>query len=284
MRICAITMVHNEATMLPIWLRYYGAEFGAANLYVFDDGSTDGSTDDIDANVIRLPRLPFNDERRASLIGDFQRGLLHYFDAVIYTDADEFLVPDPAKHPSLAAYVARIEGGVRTAIGIDIIHRPRVEGAPLDWSRPILGQRRYGHFNGFMCKTLVTREPTIWGTGFHRSSPGVRLDPDLYLFHLKWCDYHHLRARQALTRSLEWDQTMLDRKLGNHQRQSDDWLDTQFSIKSRYDEATPPPLVDADLLSRAASGANKNPQGLEAVDVKVSGPLALIPERFFGVV
>src|SRR5689334_11236262 len=41
MRVAALTFVFNEAVNLPIWIKYYGSNFGERNLYVVDRESTD---------------------------------------------------------------------------------------------------------------------------------------------------------------------------------------------------------------------------------------------------
>ena len=54
-RLAAITMVRDERVMLPRWVAHYGSECGTDHLYVIDDSSTDGSTDDLPCSVIRIP-------------------------------------------------------------------------------------------------------------------------------------------------------------------------------------------------------------------------------------
>ena len=43
--------------MLPLWVNYYGGQFGAENLYVVDDNSEDGSTDDLPCDVLHIPPI-----------------------------------------------------------------------------------------------------------------------------------------------------------------------------------------------------------------------------------
>ncbi|MEO5652825.1 MAG: glycosyltransferase family 2 protein, partial [Marmoricola sp.] len=57
LRIAAITFCRDEGRMLPLWIKYYGAQFGVENLYVVDDNSEDGSTDDLPCDVLRIPPI-----------------------------------------------------------------------------------------------------------------------------------------------------------------------------------------------------------------------------------
>ena len=102
MKIAAITMAFDEPFFLPLWIRHYGEAFGYENLYVIDDGSTDGSAQGLGAaNVMRRPRVPFDDQERADLISLIEIELLRTNDAVVYTDTDEFIIADPSTGKTL---------------------------------------------------------------------------------------------------------------------------------------------------------------------------------------
>ena len=65
MKIAVVTMVFNEREFLPIWLRHYGPQVGYENLFVIDDGSTDGSTNnECIINLIKKPHGVFDEEDR----------------------------------------------------------------------------------------------------------------------------------------------------------------------------------------------------------------------------
>ena len=87
MNVAAITMVFNEACFLPVWLKHYGSQLGYGNLFVIDDGSTDGSTANLAiANLITKKRCLFDEDARAQLISRFHEELLHLYDVVLYAD------------------------------------------------------------------------------------------------------------------------------------------------------------------------------------------------------
>jgi hypothetical protein len=273
-------MAYNEATWLPRWVRYYGNQFGLANLTIIDDGSDDGSTKDLACNLIKIPKMPFNDEKRANFISDLQTAYLNYYDVVIFADVDEFLIPDPQKHRCLHSYCDALKLPAVTAVGLDVLNVESRE-ALMNWSKPVLGQRRFVSFTSALSKTLITRTPIRWGTGFHRSKPGPSIDPNLYLFHMKYADLPLALSRQAVTRSMKWDETMIARKAGNHQRQSDDWLKTQMTVRTRGE---PTEFEFSRLICEAWDKRNADERGLETVDTTIKGPLVNIPGRFFGIV
>jgi hypothetical protein len=216
-------MAYNEPLFLPIWLRHYTAQVGGANCIVIDHGSDDGSTDALGkASVIRLPRSPHDDERRARFVGKTVAGLLEYYDWVIYSDVDELLVADPARFADIPAFCAHAAGAVVTAIGLDVQHVPGLEPA-FDPARPVGAQRGWVRFTSAMCKPALTRRPLTWSPGFHSADAALRFS-HLYLFHLRWFDRAAGLARLAKTRSMAWEAD----GSGVHQRLDDPAWTTMF--------------------------------------------------------
>jgi glycosyl transferase family 2 len=234
----AITMVYNEPVMLPIWARYYSKNFGAAACYVVDHGSSDNSTANLDLNVLRIPRSPMNDTKRAEFLSSFCSSLLEWYDSVIYTDVDEFLIPDPAGYASLNDYCDKVTRPVTTAIGLDVQHVPDLEG-PLAAQIPVLRQRRWVRFSLAMCKPLLTRVPIKWTPGFHSSDQPTVFDR-LFLFHLHNFDLDTVLQRLSKTRAMEWD----DGTPESHQRWSDQKYRDMILAISRL-----PKVVDATFES-----------------------------------
>ena len=186
-----MTMTRDEADMLPRWLGYYGRQFGMENLFVIDDGSTDGSTDELPCTVLHMPAPPWKQtwmRTRTDLVNGLARGLLACFDVVIFTDVDEFLVPDPLRYTDLSGYVnARADQDVLAPVAVNLLHHAGLEAA-FDAERPVLAQRRFVKFVPGMCKPLITRVPAPWMMGFHGIRSPFIIDPDLLLIHLKYYD------------------------------------------------------------------------------------------------
>jgi hypothetical protein len=231
--VAVITMAHNEGEMLSLWSRHYGRLVGVEALYILDHGSTDGSTQCQGGNVIRLPRDTFDDHARARSISAFQRSLFEYFDTVIYTDTDEFLVVDP-EYGSLLEFLQTVTGPVAAGIGIDIVHRPSME-PPLDFAAPIMAQREYGVFRGSQCKPIIARRPIEWAAGFHAADVEPVFRPDAYLIHLKTADFGFALRRLQMTRSMTWSEAALKIGMGGHQRIDDDTFRQWFFTNRETD-------------------------------------------------
>jgi hypothetical protein len=73
-----------------------------------------------------------------------------------------------------------------------------------------------------MCKPLITRIPLEWGTGFHACNQPIRIDPNLFLLHLKHFDYDISLKRQQLTREMRWAASSLAANHGAHARYDDE--------------------------------------------------------------
>lgn len=280
-KVACVTMVYNEVDFLPLWIAYYSKALGIDNLYVIDDGSDDGSTSLSGVNVIRIPKVPFNDERRARFAGEFHRSLLNYYDSVIFVDADEFLVPDPDKYSSLLDYCGSFGGAAATAVGLNV-YQVIDEERPIDFSRPIFEQRRHARFISSMCKTAISREAIKWGAGFHSSSPKPAIDDGLYLMHLKYVDMDRSLRRQRVTRELTWDEMALKKNYGGHQRQSDEWVSKHFDVNACVPGSGPEAFSFASLIEEVEAGRAVHPNGIESLMPNVKGPIVRIPDRFVG--
>jgi hypothetical protein len=222
-KIAAVTMVYNDPVYLKIWVDYYSRQLGARNLYVVDHGSDDGSTDDLGAvNVLRIPRSPQDDPRRAKFLSTFCASLLVWHDCVLHCDVDEILVPDPRHATDLRSFCAGVSAPVLNAIGLNVIHRLGRE-TPYDPTRNVLAQRGWVFRSSSMCKPALIRRPVQWAPGFHSADAPACFD-HLYLFHLRWFDLDIALSRMAKTRAMPWQH----KDAGAHQRLADEELVRQF--------------------------------------------------------
>ena len=279
-RVAAVTMVYNDPVYLRIWIDYYSRQLGARNLYVVDHGSDDGSTAELgDVNVIRLPRSPQDDPKRAGLISAFCSSLLAYFDCVLHGDADEILAVDPRIAPNLASYCATVSAPVLTAIGLNVLHRL---GHELSFhpDRRVLEQRSWVFRSSSMCKPALIRRPVRWAPGFHSADAPVRFG-DLYLFHLRWFDLDTALHRLAKTRTMPWQHA----DAGAHQRISDAEMVAQFEGFGRLHldasdlDSCHPPISDFTATVEQSQRGRENDLFRISLDI---WPDALwrVPERF----
>lgn len=196
-RVAAVTMSRDEGAMLQRWVTYYGEQLGTDNLVIIDDNSVDGSTQDLPCPVIRLPPAPLKHpwiSTRRRMINDLAKMLLVCNDVVIATDVDEFLVPDPAVHPSLLDYFGtRGKTDVLAPLAVNVLHNQQVEPA-LDPRLGVLAQRRFVKFAPGLCKPLIKRVPASWMAGIHGIKAPFEVDRELLLFHLKYFDVDTMRT------------------------------------------------------------------------------------------
>jgi hypothetical protein len=284
MNIAIVTMVYNERVNLPIWIRHYSAHCPGAALFVIDHGSDDGSTRGLGVNLVPLPRSPFDDQTRAEFVADFQHALLRFYDVVIYTDCDEMLVADPREHVSLASFLAATGSAVIAPTGMLLLHLPGVE-PPIDLSAPILGQRRYVEFRAGMCKPSIARVPLHWAEGFHSCDRMPDYRTDLYQFHLAAMDVGVSRDRWQVTRTMAWSERALSRGWAAHQRRSDGVrLHRLFEVPAEHikTRGAAPFAFEADLRHLVDSIRVVN--GFYQLTDFFGGPIAQVPEAFFGLI
>lgn len=263
MRVAAITMVYNEEYFLPIWLRYYSSQLGLDHLYVVDHGSTDGSVDNLECSHIRIPRADLDETVRCEMVSRLQASLLSYFDVVIYTDVDEFIVPRPSKYRGLVDYCEKTPHAVSRCVGVEVFQHDSAL-PDLDRGRPILQQRPYVYFSYWESKPLVSAVPLTWSPGFHACNEEAPLDPDLVLFHLKFADLKHVFRRLAITRNLTWSDAALRAGHSKSHRVSDDAMQTLIERRRRTISAK-----DMDSI-----------QYFEAFAAKTGSPLVRVTDEF----
>jgi hypothetical protein len=216
-----VTMVHDEAIFLPIWLRYYSRFFEPTDIYVLDHGTTDGSTER--EGFVRIPvSHPTVDHVwMVETVQSLQHELLDDYEVVLVTDVDEIMLPDPV-WGTLGDYIDRLDEDFITARGFELIHlRDREPALRLD--EPILDQRSHWFANGAYNKTLLAMVPMDWKPGFHmRIDEQVNCDPDFYLVHLHRMDYELCRQRHELRRTMVWNARDVADQWAYHNRITED--------------------------------------------------------------
>lgn len=197
MRIAALTFVRKEEDWFPIWLKYYCKEVD--ELFVINPNQekypkepkwTEIKTDGDGGNS-----LPWGQEQVNNAIKD----LLQRFDWVIYSDADEYIIP---KYSDIRGFLQhKHHEAMFTCKGYDLLDE---QEAPLDLTKPIFRQRRYWVYSHAYCKTVITKVPIILAEGCHYTEEmytesGLRnvsvrqvveesITRDLYLIHMRRCD------------------------------------------------------------------------------------------------
>lgn len=283
-RVVALTMARDEADMLPRWLAYYGGQVGFENIIILDDNSVDGSTDGLPCTVLPLPPGPWKSSwarTRMTLVNGISRGLLACYDVVVFSDVDEFLVPDPVRYENLVDYLGvNRNRDVVAPLAVNVLHKPSLEPA-LDPTQPLLTQRRFVKFAPGMCKPLLKRTPTNWWRAFHGVNAPFEIDRDLLMLHLKFCDasilvrvseHRHIwhqegRGHQASAWALE-SSDLIARLLT--------WVHTPDDYDVLDFDPTEPDLTDIVRIDDKGR-FHSNGSQLYAMN---ENPLRQLPERF----
>lgn len=220
-RRAVVTMVHDESVFLPIWLRYYSRFFGPDEIHVLDHDTTDGSTDR-DGFV----RVPVSHESvdmtwMMRTVQDYQHDLISRYDAVLVTDVDEIVAPDP-RWGTLGEYIDRFDEPFVNCLGYELLHLRNSE-PPFRADRPVLRQRGHWYANDDYDKPALATEPMSWKPGFHRrADDGFSLDPDLRLIHLHRMDYDICLARHRSLAARSWSRETMSSRWAAHNRVTDE--------------------------------------------------------------
>jgi hypothetical protein len=206
--LAVVTSVYNDVDFLPVWLRHYAAQVGIENCYVIDQGSNDGSTDDLKGcNVIRIPRLATEPATQSTYLSKFCSSLLCWYRRVLLAGVDEIVLADPLVAPTLAGYVPNGAPDVLTVIGLNVVHRPDHE-ADLDLGNLITAQRSYVFASSYACRPRLISRDVRWTAEGH-SADAALVFGDLYSFNLGWCDRRLGLRRTTGARSADVFDTQL---------------------------------------------------------------------------
>jgi hypothetical protein len=134
-----------------------------------------------------------------------------------------------SKYENLKIYLDNNDFEYVNAVGLNLTHIISEEPT-LDLEQPILQQRRYAIFHSTACKPLITRIPIVWGTGFHACDHPIRIDPNLFMLHIKCMDYDLALAKQKLTREMKWAESSLSAGHGAHARYEDERFVREFFL------------------------------------------------------
>jgi hypothetical protein len=279
-KVAAVTMSYNETAYLPLWTRHYARQVGADHCYVVDHGSTEPLVVPPGVNILRLPRSPHDDLKRALFISSLVEGLLEYYDWVSHTDVAELVMADPGRYPDLPSFCDQVQTDAVTAVGLDIQHIPLLE-PPLDTHRAVGEQRHWVRFTSAMCKPVLTRKPLVWSPGFHCADTPLNFG-GLYLFHLHWADLTIGIQRLEKTRTMPWRNQVF----GAHQRVTNaQWTGTFDGMTAfeRQDDIAfdlgQTPL--ASWLHRTTESAINRERDRYSIDLHVNaGELWAIPPAF----
>ncbi len=211
LRIAAVTMARNDEFFLTRWIKYYGAQLGTENLYIYLDGTDQKIPKNAgDAHITKFPHheqtRQRGDKTRILMLSDLAKKLFtDGYDIVIGCDCDEFLIVDPDTNMTLPEYLTTIKNkktvsGLGLDVGMDLNTESR-----LDMRTAFLSQRKYALMSTRYTKPVVLFHPAIWGSGFHSvKSHNFHIDKNLYLLHFGSVDLDMIKNKLG-DRSASWE-------------------------------------------------------------------------------
>lgn len=213
----AFTIVRDEPFFLLLWCSYYSRAFGEENLYVLDNSTSDGSVETAKRlfpriNIIDVPNdNAMNWAWCTNIVKCFQRIFLRGYNVVVFSDADEYLVPEDGH--GLRTYCERFlasDDQYVRATGWGVVHQ--VETEPLVVTEDsILDFRTIAYRTSNYDKTLISKIPLEWAKGNHtiyidgKKLSDDPIDLNLSLVHLRDFDsnifFNHCQARAKIAGS-----------------------------------------------------------------------------------
>jgi len=193
--VAVLTMVKDDYFFLEKWVSYYGDMFGRDALYVVSHGG-DPEIDRIaeGCSIIRIPGT-FDksfDAKRWRLLGNTTNSLRNYYKFVICGDVDEYVVLDPKTKMTLPEFLVKRKPAIITPIGLEVVHRRDIENENV--ASGILNTRHHCRYSTYFSKPCIIGKPVDLSRGGHYAKdPELLVFRNLYLFHMKYCDYDNFK-------------------------------------------------------------------------------------------
>jgi hypothetical protein len=195
-KVAIFTQAFNEGDMLLYWERFHGELVGYENLYVLDNGSTDGSCARLNpaTNVVKMPAAKVDHIEFAHAHGHFQRFLLMRYEWVVKLDTDELLAVEGGLLERLETLAP---GTYLPELALEPLHDKATE-APFRFDGKLCSQRQ--HFvvgTQGLIRPVLSSVPTSWSSGNHTCFEQVQVLPGFVVVHLRYFDIDFLGAKNA---------------------------------------------------------------------------------------
>ena len=181
--ICFATFARNEKIRLPIWLSHYSKFSENEDIYVFDQSTTDGSTDNLMCNVIPEPNEKVFDHKWIEeMLNRRHKWLLDRYRIVVFTECDELIITKNSEN--LREYlIGKLSNSSMSICSelFDIVQNEEKGETNYDSMKKISEQRSYWrHWSGALKHTISNVDKEIF-IGFHNGQS--ELDENLVTIH-----------------------------------------------------------------------------------------------------
>jgi hypothetical protein len=203
---CAVfTMVKNENYFLPIWLKHYKKFFSNEDIFILDHQSNDGSTENLDVNVIPvINELAFDHQWLVNVVQDFQKHLLQEYESVLFAESDELVYSLDGDLNGLINHFSSDPNIEFLSCHSHEVIQDLENEIPISKTDEILKHRNNWFHWGMYDKTLLTKVPLHYEWGFHNTIGRPKnFKYDIFLLHLHRCDFELMLERHE-ERANKW--------------------------------------------------------------------------------
>lgn len=220
------TIAQDEIDLLPVWLRWHQNYAPAADIYILDHDSKGDAAEYLACLLNSVRIIPvchetsFDYEWLTRTVEDFMAFLLRSYRWVAFSEVDELLWPWTEKYPTLDAVAAVESEPFVRAQGLCPVHH-HSEEPDMDWSQPLLAQRRDWYSSQRYSKVCMARKPVHWHSGFHAAYNVPDSLPPSHLLnclHLHQADYATTLRRHQRSAGRFWSPECRMSPLALHQR------------------------------------------------------------------
>lgn len=194
MKIRVVVPVYDEEVLLPHFLRHY--EAWVDSFIVWDNGSTDRTAEIAQAHP-KVDHRVFQTESYDEIsvlqrLHDSKLESAGWFDWCLFPDVDEFITPWTTK--SVREILGNTDAEVLVPRGWCLMQTK--DDPPIDWSRNLLAQRRYGYMSTMWSKPIIIRPEAhaSFQPGKHllrRRPSRIYAAHELLLLHVEQIDFDH---------------------------------------------------------------------------------------------
>lgn len=219
------TITQDEIDLLPVWLRWHQKYAPDADFYILNHDSRGDAAEylaSLPSNITVLDvhyEVSFDYGWLAGTVNRFMEFLLQSYEIVAFSEVDELLFPWRRELPTLRAAFGNQDMFVR-ADGMCLVHH-YPEEPDMDWSKPILSQRKHYYRSARYSKVCMAKLPVYWNPGFHTCDnvpEHLQASMDLMCLHLHQADYRTTLRRHQRNAGRLWSPEFRLSPLALHQR------------------------------------------------------------------
>jgi len=196
------TIVKNEWYFLQKWVEHYKKYFPDEDIYILDHQTTDGSTDNLDVNVIKVINdATFDANWLRDTVQNFQTKLLEDYECVLFAEVDEIVYSIERPLNEFIDEFIKSNDSYVTCFSHEIMENFAENEEPVNLkNEKIIDKRNWWCkqviYKNLYDKTLLSKIPLIYDIGFHDVFNGERnYVDDFFMVHLHRFDVNYMLKR-----------------------------------------------------------------------------------------